>query len=79
MPAAHPEDFLFADTGIDEPAIFYCTSGSTGLPKSVTHAAGDLLLVWRGVRVARSRARRSDRAAGLLQVVMRGRGRAPEG
>ena len=44
--AAESEDYTPADVGIEDPAIIYYTSGSTGLPKGVTHASR-ALFSWR--------------------------------
>lgn len=39
-------DFVCIDTPIDEPAVMYYTSGSSGMPKGVAHAAR-VLYAWR--------------------------------
>lgn len=44
--AEQSEDFAPVPTGIEEPAIMYYTSGSTGDPKGVTHASRGLF-AWR--------------------------------
>jgi acetyl-CoA synthetase len=44
--AAQAPSFDCADLQIDEPALLFYTSGSTGLPKGVTHAAR-ALFAWR--------------------------------
>lgn len=44
--AREPTDFACHDTPIEAPAIIYYTSGSSGMPKGVTHAARGLY-AWR--------------------------------
>ena len=44
--AGQPDRFAPAAVGIEDPAILYYTSGSTGQPKGVTHAARSLF-AWR--------------------------------
>lgn len=44
--AAAADQFQVDDTGIDDPAVIYYTSGSTGMPKGVTHASR-ALYAWR--------------------------------
>lgn len=43
---AQSDNFEAVDTGLEEPAIIYYTSGSTGMPKGVTHASR-ALYSWR--------------------------------